>query len=104
MKYGLEAAILLGALAHIYYVNKFEVGSSSCKERVKIFSASVKDSNARSISFIQSLGLDFIRPLKVDETHTKLSSSLYGIDAQDVQKSLEKFVSLNQITWEFVKK
>ncbi|MCH9633008.1 MAG: hypothetical protein S4CHLAM6_13590 [Chlamydiae bacterium] len=102
-KMGLEAAVLAASLANVYYINKFVVGSKNCKEIVKSFSVSVKDSNEKSMNLIQKLGLKYIRDLTEKEKYTQESSKLYGVEAKYVQDLLAKFVDLKKITWKVLK-
>lgn len=98
--YGLEATLLAGALADVYYKNNFKVGSKNNPKPVERFTVTAKDENAAAIQFIQNIGLQPIRPLTQKEQYTTSPSKLYGIEAQNVEKLIEKWMNLKNITFE----
>lgn len=101
--YSKEVTLLAAALANVYFHNSFEVGPKSNKGPVDKFTASVLNSNLETIEFLKKIGMTYIRPLIRSETYSDEPRSLYGIDAKDVEKKLEKFIDLKNITWEVLK-
>ena len=101
--YGKEVALLTGALAHIYFLNKFEVGPKNNKAIVKRFTATCADSNIPLINFVKKLGMHFMRPLSCLAVYFDKLSSLYGINSEDVEENLQKFLLLKNINWEVLK-
>lgn len=101
-RYGLETALLAGALANIYFKNNYKVGAKNQEKSVERFTVTVKDSSEKTIQFVQNLGFKPIRALTLNEQYTNTSSKLYGIEAQDIERNLEKWIDLKNITFNHI--
>ncbi len=99
-KYGTEAALLTGTLAHVYYLNKFETGRRSVKAPFERLAVTVLDNNPHMTNFVTKLGFHFENRSPVLNSNEQQARSLYAVEAKYIKISLSQFLDFQKVTWE----